>query len=153
MADDSKKMNIIIGLLSALLALMVALGIFQYLMLARSGDTPRQKVIEPRPQLGRMDKLGSFLVNLADNEETHYLRTVIETEENFGSAPEFGNEIGNRRSQLRDIVIATLAAKTSEDIKTPEGKEALKEELKERINSVLAKGQIARVYFTEFAVQ
>jgi flagellar FliL protein len=153
MADDSRKMNIIIGLLSALLALVVALGIFQYLMMSRSGETPRQKVIEPRPQLGKMEKLGSFLVNLADTEETHYLRSVIEIEQNFGSAPEFGNEIGNRRSQLRDIVIATLAAKSTADIKTPEGKEGLKEELKERINSVLAKGQISRVYFTEFAVQ
>jgi len=38
-------------------------------------------------------------------------------------------------------------------LRTPEGKEGLKQELKERINSVLAKGQIARVYFTEFAVQ
>jgi len=46
-----------------------------------------------------------------------------------------------------------MSAKTSEDLRTPEGKEALKQELKERINSVLAKGQIARVYFTEFAVQ
>jgi len=153
MAEDSSKMNIVIGLLSALLALTVAMGVFEYLMLSRSGDQPRQKVIEPRPQLGKMDKLGSFLVNLADSEETHYLRTVIETEENFGSSPEFENEIGNRRSQLRDLVIATLAAKNTADIKTPEGKEALKEELKERINSVLAKGQIAQVYFTEFAVQ
>jgi flagellar FliL protein len=153
MADDSKKMNIIIGLLSALLALVVGLGIFQYLMLGNSGESPRQKVIEPRPQLGKMEKLGSFLVNLGDTEETHYLRAVIEIEQNFGSSPEFGNEIGNRRSQLRDIVIATLASKTSADIKSPEGKEGLKQELKERVNSVLAKGQIARVYFTEFAVQ
>jgi flagellar basal body-associated protein FliL len=50
-------------------------------------------------------------------------------------------------------VIATLAAKSTADIKTPEGKEGLKQELKERVNSVLAKGQVARVYFTEFAVQ
>ena len=79
--------------------------------------------------------------------------TLKKLEQNFGSAPEFGNEVGNRKSQLRDIIIATLAAKTSEAVRTPEGKEALKQELKERINSVLAKGQIARVYFTEFAVQ
>jgi len=78
---------------------------------------------------------------------------VIELEQNYGSAPEFGNEIGNRKSQLRDVIISTLSAKTSDQLRTPEGKEALKEELKERINSVLAKGQIARVYFTEFAIQ
>jgi len=51
------------------------------------------------------------------------------------------------------VIISTLSAKTSDQLRTPEGKEALKEELKERINSVLAKGQIARVYFTEFAIQ
>jgi flagellar FliL protein len=100
-----------------------------------------------------LEKLGSFLVNLADTEESHYLWAVLEIEENFGSSPEFGNEIGNRRSQLRDLVIATLSAKTSADIRTPEGKESLKQELKERVNSVLAKGQIARVYFTEFGIQ
>jgi flagellar basal body-associated protein FliL len=153
MADDSKKLQIIIGLLSAVLALLVGLGVLQYVLLSRDSEAPRQKVIEPRPQLGRMDKLGSFLVNLSDTEETHYLRAVIEVEENFGSSPEFGNEIGNRRSQLRDLVIATMSAKNSAELATPEGKEGLKQELKERINSVLSKGQIARVYFTDLAVQ
>ena len=104
-------------------------------------------------RLGKLEKMGSFLTNLSDVEETHFLRSVIDIEQNYGSAPEFGNEIGNRKDQLRDIIIATLSAKTSESIRTPEGKEALKQELKERINSVLAKGQIARVYFTDFAIQ
>ncbi|MES2201233.1 MAG: flagellar basal body-associated FliL family protein [candidate division FCPU426 bacterium] len=153
MAEDSKKLQIVIGLLSALLALVVGLGVLQYILLSRHGEGPRQKVIEPRPQLGRMEKLGSFLVNLGDTEETHYLRAVIEIEQNFGSSPEFGNEIGNRKSQLRDLVIATLSGKNSAELRTPEGKEGLKQELKERVNSVLSKGQIARVYFTEFAVQ
>jgi flagellar FliL protein len=58
-----------------------------------------------------------------------------------------------RRSQVRDILISVLSSKTSKELKSPEGKEALKQELKERVNSVLAKGQIARVYFTEFAIQ
>lgn len=153
MAEDSKKLHIITGLLAALLALVVGLGVLIYVTSSRNGDAPRQKVIEPRPQLGKLEKLGSFLVNLGDTEETHYLRAVIELEENFGSAPEFGNEIGNRRSQLRDLVIATLSAKNSADLRTPEGKESLKQEIKERVNSVLSKGQISRVYFTEFAVQ
>ena len=103
----------------------MGLGVLEYVLMSRNGESPRQKVIEPRPELGKMEKLGSFLVNLSDTEETHYLRSVIEIEQNFGSAPEFGNEIGNRRSQLRDIVIATLAAKNSADLRTPEGKESL----------------------------
>jgi flagellar FliL protein len=153
MADDKSTLRWIVIGVFATLALSLASVVLTVMFLNNRTEIGKQKVIEPRPQLGKMEKLGSFLVNLADVEETHYLRTVIELEQNYGSSAEFGNEIGNRRSQLRDIVIATLSAKTSEDLRTPEGKEALKQELKERINSVLAKGQIARVYFTEFAVQ
>jgi len=153
MADDKGTLRIILIAVLATLVATIASAIGTYLFLANKADIGKQKVIEPRPQLGKMEKMGSFLTNLSDTEETHFLRSVIELEQNYGSAPEFGNEIGNRKSQLRDIIIATLSAKTSESIRTPEGKEALKEELKERINSVLAKGQIARVYFTDFAVQ
>jgi flagellar FliL protein len=153
MAEDKSTLRWILVGVFATLAVSVASAVLTFVFLSNKNDVGKQKVIEPRPQLGKLEKLGSFLVNMADAEETHYLRSVIELEQNYGSSPEFGNEIGNRRSQLRDITIATLAAKTSEDVRTPEGKEALKQELKERINSVLAKGQIARVYFTEFAVQ
>jgi flagellar FliL protein len=153
MAEDKSTLRwILIGVFLTLTVSVVSAAL-TFVFLSNKNDVGKQKVIEPRPQLGKLEKLGSFLVNLADAEETHYLRSVIELEQNYGSSPEFGNEIGNRRSQLRDITIATLAAKSSEDVRTPEGKEALKQELKERINSVLAKGQIARVYFTEFAVQ
>jgi flagellar FliL protein len=153
MADDKSTLRWILIGVFATLAISIASAVLTFAFLSNKSDVGKQKVIEPRPELGKLEKLGSFLVNLADVEETHYLRAVVEVEQNYGSAPEFGNEIGNRRSQLRDIVISTLSAKTSEDLRTPEGKEALKQELKERINSVLAKGQIARVYFTDLAVQ
>jgi flagellar FliL protein len=153
MADEKSKMNWIITGVFATLALSLISVIVTVMFLTNKADVGKQKVIEPRPQLGKLEKMGSFMTNLADVEESHYLRSVIELEQNYGSAPEFGNEIGNRKSQLRDIIIATLSAKTTEELRTPEGREGLKQELKERINSVLAKGQIARVYFTEFAIQ
>lgn len=153
MADDKSTLRwILIGVFATLL-ISIGSAILTFAFLSNKADVGRQKVIEPRPELGKLEKLGSFMVNLSDVEETHYVRAVVDLEQNYGSSPEFGNEIGNRRSQLRDIVISTLSAKTSEDLRTPEGKEALKQEIKERINSVLAKGQIARVYFTDFAIQ
>jgi flagellar FliL protein len=153
MAEEKSTLRyILIAVISSLVVSIVGV-ILTYTFLSNKSEIGKQKVIEPRPQLGKLEKMGSFLTNMADVEETHFLRSVIELEENYGSAPEFGNEIGNRKSQLRDIIIATLSAKTSEQVRTPEGKEALKQELKERLNSVLAKGQIARVYFTDFAVQ
>jgi flagellar FliL protein len=153
MAEEKSTLRwILVGVFTTLVV-SIASAVLTFVFLSNKADVGKQKVIEPRPQLGKMEKMGSFATNLADVEETHYLRSVIELEQNYGSAPEFGNEIGNRKSQLRDIIIATLSSKSSEQLRTPEGKEALKQELKERINSVLAKGQVARVYFTEFAIQ
>ncbi|MGH7441570.1 MAG: flagellar basal body-associated FliL family protein [bacterium] len=153
MADEKSTLRTILIIVLATLAVSILSTVLTFAFLANRADSGTQKVIEPRPQLGQMEHMGDFLVNLADVEESHYLRTTIDLEQNFGSSPEFGNEIGNRKPQLQDIIISTLSSKTSADLRTPEGKEALKEELKERINSVLAKGQIARVYFTEFAIQ
>lgn len=153
MAEEKSTLRWILVGVFATLAISIASAVLTFVFLSNKNEVGKQKVIEPRPQLGKMEKMGSFVVNLADAEQARYLRAVIELEQNYGSAAEFGNEIGNRRSQLRDIAIQTLGSKSSEDLRTPEGREALKQELKERINSVLAKGQIARVYFTEFAVQ
>jgi flagellar FliL protein len=153
MADDKKTLQMILILVITSLIVSLAGAVASTVFLLGRTSTPRQKVIEPRPELGKMEKMGEFVVNLADTDEAHFLRATMELEQNFGSAPIFSEELMNRKSQMRDIALATLASKTSKELKTPEGKESLKQELKERINSVLAKGQIARVYFTEFAVQ
>jgi|ERR1700722_18802788 flagellar FliL protein len=153
MADEKSTLRWILLGVFATLAISIASAVLTLVFLANKADTGTQKVIEPRPELGALEHMGDFLVNLSDVEETHYLKTTIDLEQNYGSSVEFGNEIGNRKAQLRDIIISTLSSKSSEDLRTPEGKEALKEELKERINSVLAKGQIARIYFTDFAIQ
>jgi len=153
MADEKSTLRWILLGVFATLAISIASAVLTLVFLANKADTGTQKVIEPRPELGALEHMGDSLVNLSDVEETHYLKTTIDLEQNYGSSVEFGNEIGNRKAQLRDIIISTLSSKSSEDLRTPEGKEALKEELKERINSVLAKGQIARIYFTDFAIQ
>src|ERR1035438_232598 len=99
MADEKSKLNWIMVGVFATLFLSGASAIITVMFLTNKADIGKQKVIEPRPELGKLEKMGSFLVNLADVEETHYLRAVIELEQNYGSAPEFGNEIGNRKSQ------------------------------------------------------
>jgi flagellar FliL protein len=152
-AGSKKTLQIIlIAVIASLVVSLASGGASLFFLLSRT-STPRQKVIEPRPELGRMERMGEFVVNLADTEEAHFLRATMELEQNFGSAPIFSEELTNRHSQMRDITLQVMSSKTSKEMRTPEGKEALKQEVKERINSVLAKGQIARVYFTEFAVQ
>lgn len=153
MAEDSKKLNMILIAVVASLIISLAGAVASTVFLLGRTSSPRQKVIEPRPELGKMEKMGEFVVNLSDTEDSHFLRATMELEQNFGSALPFGEELSNRKSQLRDIALGVLASKTSKELKTPEGKDSLKQEIKEKVNSVLAKGQISRVYFTEFAVQ
>jgi flagellar protein FliL len=46
-----------------------------------------------------------------------------------------------------------VTSKTFADIRTPEGKERLREDVIDRINHVLAQDAVKSVYFTEFIVQ
>jgi flagellar FliL protein len=55
--------------------------------------------------------------------------------------------------QIKDIVISCLGSKTSVQLQDPENREALKQEVKDKINAVLNRGQLAKVYFTSFAIQ
>ncbi|PMP77900.1 MAG: flagellar basal body protein FliL, partial [Sulfurihydrogenibium sp.] len=46
-----------------------------------------------------------------------------------------------------------LFTKTSEELKSPEGIERLKEEIIRRTNAILPAGGVKDVYFTEFIIQ
>ena len=55
----------------------------------------------------------------------------------------------------RDTIISLLSAKTSEQILTVEGKNKLREEVRDRVNAVLSasKTKVQNVYIVEFVVQ
>ena len=58
-------------------------------------------------------------------------------------------EIDNRKAQIRDFIIIILSSKSYDEVSTKEGKDALRNEIKDNINSFLSKGKILNVYFTE----
>jgi flagellar FliL protein len=59
-------------------------------------------------------------------------------------------EIEQRKAQIRDIIIIILSSKTYEQVSTNEGKDNLRNQIKDTINSFLTTGRIQNVYFTEF---
>ena len=91
--------------------------------------------------------LETFLVNLAGSRGRKLLKVNMELEVDKN---EVATEIDRRKPQVRDIIIILLSSKTYGQISTPEGKEYLKEELRDTVNSFLTKGKIKRVMFTEF---
>lgn len=63
---------------------------------------------------------------------------------------EVQEEIQQLKPKIRDIIIIILSSKTFAQVSTPEGKEQLRDEIRDQVNLFLTKGQITKVYFTEF---
>ncbi|MCD8567877.1 MAG: flagellar basal body-associated FliL family protein [Geovibrio sp.] len=93
----------------------------------------------------------SFVVNLADPGGSRYLRVTLQLE--LTAVKGLKDEIDKRVPQIRDVIITILSSKRYEEINSAQGKMIMKQQIMRRINSLLAAGQIANVYVTEFVIQ
>jgi len=93
-------------------------------------------------------KMEPFLVNLADPGQLRYLKVTLHVETH-----QKGEEFEKRLPQSRDSVLTVLSSKNSRDIMTSEGKNALREEIKEKMNHLLTETKVRNIYFTEFVIQ
>jgi len=96
--------------------------------------------------IGKVIPLETFIVNLAGAKGRKVLKVNMELEV---SGNEIVAEIDNRKAQIRDFIIIILSSKTYEEVSTKEGKDSLRNEIKDNINTFLSKGKITNVYFTE----
>jgi flagellar FliL protein len=69
------------------------------------------------------------------------------------SDPESVDTIESRLPQIRDAVLMILPTKTYDDVSTTDGKIALRNQVMEKINTLMTKGRVNNIYFTEFVVQ
>ena len=109
-------------------------------------DTP----VPVEELLGPIFSLDTFIVNLADKGGKRYLRITIDLELD---SEELESEVKKRLPQVRDSILTILPTKRFEDISSAKGKTALRDQMLERINGMLARGQITNIYFKEFVVQ
>jgi flagellar protein FliL len=100
--------------------------------------------------LGAMLALDPFIANLADPGGGRYLKTTFQLEFYGGSVPP---DAQARMPQIRDLLLTLLTSKTFDDIRTPVGKQALRDDVMTRVNQVLDRDAVKAVYFTEFIVQ
>jgi flagellar FliL protein len=107
-------------------------------------------VAEDTNDLGPLFNLDTMIVNLAGNGGKRYLRVTMALEIDD---PEAVTAIENRLPQIRDAILMILPTKQFEDVSTTDGKIALRTEIMEKINSLITKGQVKNIYFTEFVVQ
>lgn len=97
--------------------------------------------------VGKLVPLETFLVNVAGSRGRKLLKINMELEVD---GEEVQGEIEKLKPKIRDIIIITLSSKTYAEISTREGKESMRDEIRDQVNLFLTKGEIKRVYFTEF---
>lgn len=127
-------------------AVVLALGILGggYFM-GGSGSASEAEAPEPPP--GEVATVEPLSLNLADG---HFLKVGIAlqlTEEVH--LEEFGE---GELAKARDLLIDRLAGRKMEELASPEGREALKEELSEAARETFH-DEVIDVYFTDFVMQ
>jgi len=91
-----------------------------------------------------------MIVNLSDHGGKRYLRVTMALELDD---QESVATVESRLPQIQDAVLMILPTKTYEDVSTTDGKIALRKQIMEKINSLMTKGSVTNIYFTEFVVQ
>ena len=152
--------KILVLLIGVLMVLMMGMGGGLFLMWNKlstiSLQTNANAGIQPgqgetgKQALGPIYALDTFIVNLADKGGKRYLRVTIDLE--LGN-PEMQEELVKRLPQVRDSILMILPSKRFDDIRSMDGKVALRNEILETLNGFLTQGQITKIYFKEFVVQ
>ena len=102
-------------------------------------------------QFGKMVTLEQFTVNLSTpgSSTPKFVRVNISLEVPTDDAE---SEITQKMPQVRNAVIDLFNSKRPSDLATAEGRDYLKEEIKNALNSFMVTGKIKGVFFTNFAV-
>ena len=96
--------------------------------------------------------LGEFIANARGTQARLLVRaTVTLTLAPGGVKSEI--ESDRNRDRVRDAVIAALSDATPERLRSPEGRQTVKQGIKDRLNAFLYDGQVLEVYFGSFILQ
>jgi flagellar FliL protein len=169
--EEKMSKNVLIIIIAVFVLLMGMMGGGFFLLWSQMSATVAQvqqqntdedaqeaeeEIVQEEATIGPLYRLDTLIVNLADHGGKRYLRVTMELELKPGEdieSEELVEEIEMRMPQLRDTILMILPTKQYADISTTPGKTALRDEVMAKLNSFLKKGQISKIYFTEFVVQ
>lgn len=150
----SKKKLIII--IAAVLVLLIGAGVGAFLFLGgdkeeKISPEEEQALLEKQAkEVGPMVNIDTFIVNIADDQESRYLKAAITLEVD---TPEATMEVNSRMPQIKDAILLLIGNKSFGELNDLQGKIQLRAELINKVNSILLKGKVKRIYFTDFVVQ
>ncbi len=102
-------------------------------------------------EFGRMVTLEQFTINLSTpgSVSPKFVRVNISVEVPNTDAEA---EVNQKMPQVRNVIIDLFNSKRPADLATAEGRDYIKEEIRNALNGFLVTGKVKGVYFTNFAV-
>ena len=107
-------------------------------------------VVATKGRDGALEPMDPFIANLSDEDGHRYLKATLQIEFYDPIVPP---EFHRNLPQARDMLLTLFSSKTFADVRSPQGKAVLREEIVNRLNTVLNEDAVKAVYFTEFIVQ
>ena len=146
--EPIKKSRIKLILIALIVFAVVTAGSIASFYLITKADVQKPPV--EKPVALSIWPMEPFVVNIAETNGERYLRIVIQLET---SDPEVGPALEQIKPRIRDTILDLLTPKTYKDLIDLAGKQRLREDIAGRINNILQRGKVTRVYFTEFVIQ
>ncbi|XPV76379.1 MAG: flagellar basal body-associated FliL family protein [Desulfovibrio sp.] len=159
-APKKSKMKWII--LAVLLILLGVGGYFGYTMFVAKDDPAAateqagadDEMAEEDPLTEQVEglivSLPPFLVNLADPLGRRYLKLALDVEVRDEQSK---MDLEKKTPQIRDTMLLLLSSKTFEQLATLKDKIELKQDIVRRLNQIVGRNKVLRVYITEMVVQ
>ena len=123
---------------------------------ADNPDKPKeaeQEKIAALLQKSAVLPLDPFVVNLADTDAARYLRIKISLMIDDKAKVKEVTENQPLQQKVRDVILQSLTAKTSQDLIDEEGKNKLRRELQDKVSLYFKEPKLVDVMFTEFVIQ
>lgn len=112
-----------------------------------------ESAVEKRKSIGfgKMVTLERFTVNLATpgSANPKYVQVNISLELPTDDSE---SEVNMKMPQVRNVIIDLFNSKRPSDLATPEGRDYIKEEIRNALNGFLVTGKVKGVFFTNFAL-
>ena len=115
------------------------------------GGEGKESAKKKPTEFGKMVTLDQFTVNLSTPGSVNpkFVRVNISLEL---PNDDVESEVNSKMPQIRNVVIDLFNSKRASDVATSDGRDYLKEEIKNALNSFLVTGKVKGVFFTSFAL-
>lgn len=166
--DEAKKLLLLNGFLTLFICSLFIVAIYftidslldKKLSLYSKGEAAQQVLQDDK---GVNYNLGEFVVNLSDGAQ-RYLKADVTLEltrmqkEKSADAARIENDLIHQLEQykaaMKDAVITVLSSKNASTLTTKEGKELVKEQIAQNIDTILnGEREVLRVNFSQFIIQ